>query len=77
MTFDIELILKGASNEQLINILNRNKEIIKSLLSYIPYDCSSLVTELTNNYDVLILNYSRFAYLLGGTQAEYEHCFKK
>lgn len=72
MKYNHDLVLMGANNKQVESIIKENKELLRVIRNHIPYDISTQVDKLTKNFDRLIQNYCKYAYLLGFTHAQYE-----
>ena len=72
MKYNHELVVKGASTKQTEILVKDNKDLIKTLLGITPYEYSSLLNQIAENYEKLIEKYCKYAFLLGYTRAEYE-----
>ncbi|MBR2480269.1 MAG: hypothetical protein IKC71_04370 [Clostridia bacterium] len=72
INYNEELVKKGAEDKETKLILQKNVEIITLVKQFIPYENHNAFQEMLDNYEKLISKYSKYAYLLGFTMANYE-----
>ena len=70
--YNQELIINGAKDKETELIMQRNSEIITKIKEFIPYESYNMIQEVLDNYEKLIIKYSKYAYLLGYARAVYE-----
>lgn len=72
MKYEHDLVLKGAQDKETARLEKENKELVKLLASYMPYDDNTTILSLIENYERLNYKYCKYSYILGFTKASCE-----